>query len=107
VLDGQRGQVSVVGEVAGRPQRSQQAAQDGSVPRGGVDDRRARLGEPPIDDVEHVFRPVWPGEYGGPGGEPYDGKQNLPGEPDRLGAGKGVVQTAPGAGVPGAVESSA
>src|SRR6266540_6976346 len=82
-------------EVSGRPEWSQELSQQSAVAIGRVDDRRAWLLDPGVDQIEGFVEIERRLEYARVGAEPDEGEQHRPGERERLRTGEPSFQPAP------------
>ena len=76
VLDGERREVRVRRDIACRPQRFHEAAEDGKVTFRRMQDESARLGQPAIDYVEGVCRLERVGEELGARRKPHEREED-------------------------------
>jgi hypothetical protein len=88
MFDRQRRQVRVGRDVARSPSRFDESAQHGEVALGRLEDKRARLVKPTLNDVERFRRFERLVNEPGSSRQPHEGNQNEPREGNGFGAGQ-------------------
>lgn len=85
------GQVCVRHEIPGGAQGAEELTEQRRVAAGGFDDRRARLGQPGVDEVERLLHLERALEAERLRRQPEEGLEHRPGEGDRLGSRERVL----------------